>query len=480
MNKADFSPRSAFFVGKGVKMKILKFGGTSLKDASVIQQVARIVTDRQPDIALVVSAFAGITDRLIRAARQAAQGNTAYTQEEKAIEEHHLAMIRELFPSDRQSSVISQVLLTLNDLHDILHGIFLLRELSPRVLDFVMSFGERLSAYILSEFLNENGTKARYLDARRCVKTNENFGRARVLYEQTNAAIRDCFADQTDVAVITGFIASTLNGETTTLGRSGSDFTASIFAAALRAEEIEIWTDVDGVMTADPQMVPSAFTVPFLSYEEAMELSHFGAQVVHPATMQPALEAHIPIRIKNTFRPEAAGTVIGRQKVKWPYAIKSLTAVREVALISVIGSGMIGETGIAGRIFSTLAREEINIILISQASSEHSVCFAVAPHCAQKARQALQKELRLELLEKRVNRIQVEPQLSIIAVVGENMRRTPGIAGKVFMALGEKKINIVAIAQGSSELNISLVLAADDLPSALNAIHRTFFERENV
>ncbi len=461
-------------------MKILKFGGTSLKDASMVRRVARIVTAHPSDIALVVSAFAGVTDRLIRAARLAAQGTPAYAEEEKAIEQLHLAMIRDLFPSDRQSSVISQVLLNLKDLHDILHGIFLVRELSPRVLDFVMSFGERLSAYILAEFLKEHDLNAHFLDARRCVKTNENFGKARVLYDQTNAAIRDYFDSHQGIAVITGFIASTENGETTTLGRSGSDFTASVFAAALQADEIQIWTDVDGVMTADPQMVSSAFTVPFLSYEEAMELSHFGAQVVHPATMQPALEAQIPIRIKNTFRPQATGTVIGRQKARWPYAIKSLTAVREVALVSVIGSGMIGETGIAGRIFSTLAREAINIILITQASSEHSVCFAVAPHCAQKARNALQKELRLELLEKRVNRIQVEPQLSIIAVVGDNMRRTPGIAGKVFMALGQKKINIVAIAQGSSELNISLVLARDDLPSALNAIHQTFFGKADL
>ncbi len=456
-------------------MKILKFGGTSLKDAQQIQRVSRIITRQQQPFIVVVSAFAGVTDCLIRAAQMAAEGDDSYRNIEKELEERHLDMVRRLLPSTAQSAVISQVLLMLNDLHDLLHGVYLLRELSARVLDYVMSFGERLSALIISETLKGQNVSAVYVDARKLIKSNERFGRAQILYDSTFEAIRTFFKHQTGIPVVTGFIASTLQGETTTLGRSGSDFTASVLGAALAAHEIQIWTDVSGVLTADPQRVSEAFTIPMLTYEEAMELSHFGAQVVHPATMQPALEAQIPIRIKNTFHPQEAGTLIGLQTQDWPYPIKSLSSVSEVALVSVIGSGMLGETGIAGRIFSTLARESINIILITQASSEHSVCFAVTPSCALRARKALEKALRLELLEKRVNRIQVEDDLAIIAVVGENMRRTPGIAGKVFQALGERNINITAIAQGSSELNISLVVERQNLTEALNAIHRRFF-----
>ncbi len=456
-------------------MNILKFGGTSLKDAQQIKRVVSIIRAQERPGVVVVSAFGGVTDCLLQAAQKAAAGDASYSELEKKLEERHLETVRRLMPGAQQSAVISQMLLMLNDLHDLLHGVFLLRELTARVADYVMSFGERLSAFVISEILKQNNVPALFVDARKLIKTNERFGRAQILYEPTFAAIRQFFAGMNAIPVVTGFIASTLKGETTTLGRSGSDFTASVFGAALGAKEIQIWTDVDGVLTADPQLVPQAFTIPGLTYEEAMELSHFGAQVVHPATMQPALEAHIPIRIKNTFNPDHPGTLIGQESPAWPYPVKSLSSVKEITLISVIGSGMLGETGIAGRIFSTLAREAINIILITQASSEHSVCFAVAPSCARRARQALTKEFRLELMEKRVNRIQIEEGLAIIAVVGENMRRTPGIAGQVFQALGERRINITAIAQGSSELNISLVVAREQLKEALQVVHQRFF-----
>ena len=459
-------------------MKILKFGGTSLKDEDRVRQVADIILAQKDSVAVVVSAFAGVTDRLIRMAEKAAKGDKSYLQDEKNLEEKHISIAKVLIDSKNQSLMVSRIILKFNDLHDILHGIFLVRELSPRMLDVVMSFGERLSAFILANVLHGKNSEAYYLDARSLIRTNRRFGKAGVDYQKTFTLIRKHFNENNGLPVITGFIGATSEGETTTLGRSGSDFTASIFGAALKADEIQIWTDVNGVLTADPAIVTDAFTIPDLSYEEAMELSHFGAEVVHPATMQPALEAHIPIRIKNTLNPQAAGTVIGQPARDWKFPIKSLSSVKEVALVNVIGSGMIGETGIAGRIFSTLAREKINIILITQASSEHSVCFAVSPACAQRAKQALEKELKLELLEKRVNRVQVESDLSIIAVVGENMRRTPGIAGQVFQALGRQQINISAIAQGSSELNISLVIARKDLADALNAIHQQFFNRK--
>ncbi len=459
-------------------MIILKFGGTSLENAGRISRIIDIIKERQAKYgrtAVVVSALGGVTDDLIRSAQLAAKGDRSYSKIEEQLEQRHLQTVRGLIPSKAQSSVLSHIISELNDLHDVLHGVYLVRELSARVLDFVMSFGERLSAYILSEALNERGIAAEYLDARQVVKTNDRFGSALVQYESTFKLIRQYFESRSDLQIVTGFIGSTMNNETTTLGRGGSDFTASIFGAALQVKEIQIWTDVNGVLTADPQKVPEAFTIPQLTYEEAMELSHFGAKVVHPSTMQPALDKKIPIRIKNTLNPSAAGTLIGHTANDSPLIIKGLSSVDDVALINVIGSGMVGVAGIAGRIFGALARKGINVILISQASSEHSVCFAVLPHYAQKAKKAIEAELRLELYERRVNRVAVEKDLAVIAAVGENMRRTKGIAGKVFQALGKNGVNIVAIAQGSSELNISMVISKKELSKALKAIHSEFF-----
>ena len=464
-------------------MLVLKFGGSSLGTVHRIQQVAEIIqtTARDnPELAVVVSAFGGVTNQLIQTAQQAAEGNDAYQETLKWIEEKHLQTVRELLPARSQTQTSMFIMQELTNLRNVLHGLYLVKELSARTLDYVMSFGERFSAYIVAQLLQHQGLPAFYLDARRVIRTDNSFGGARVNYAITNKNIQAFFAQQEGIAVITGFIASTENHQTTTLGRSGSDFTASIFGAALHASEIQIWTDVDGVLTADPRMVPEAFTIPELSYEEAMELSHFGATVVHPRTMQPALETHIPIRIKNTFNPQHPGTVICRQPAPSAYAIKGISSIPRIGLINVSGTGMIGATGIAGKIFTALAGQEINIILISQASSEHSICFGVLPEDAPKAQQVLKKALRLELLEKTVGDIQVETDLAVVAVVGENMRHTAGIAGKVFSALGSANINIVAIAQGSSELNISLVVHQRDLQSALQTIHGAFFSHREV
>ncbi|MHB2153545.1 aspartate kinase [Calditrichota bacterium GD2] len=459
-------------------MKILKFGGTSLENAGRIDRVTTIIRNlvqSKEQIAVVVSAFGGVTDLLIQAAKKAAIGDGRYSELEQQIEDRHVHLIRELITVQNQSHALAHIIRQLNDLHDVLHGVFLVRELSARVLDFIMSFGERLSAFIVAEVLKEKNITAQFLDARQLIKTNDRFGQAQVLWPDTLANIQQYFQKQNALQVITGFIASTLKNETTTLGRSGSDYTASIIGAALNAQEIQIWSDVNGVMTADPRQVPEAFTLPRLTYEEAMELSHFGAQVIHPRTMQPALDKKIPIRIKNTLNVKHPGTVISAQANAWPYPIKAISSLDAIALVSVIGSGMIGVTGIAGRIFTALARKGINIILISQASSEHSICFGVLPASATPARKALERELKLELMEKTVNKIQVENDLSVIAVVGEKMRRTRGIAGRAFSALGHSGINIVAIAQGSSELNISLVVEQKDLTAALQAIHKEFF-----
>ncbi|HHE55506.1 MAG TPA: aspartate kinase [Caldithrix abyssi] len=462
-------------------MKILKFGGTSLQNANRVNQTTDIIrqrTENDSKLAVVVSAFAGVTDLLISAAQNAAAGDESYKTIVQTLEDIHLNIAQKSLSVQNQSRALAKIVSSLNDLHDVLHGVFLVRELSARVLDFVMSFGERLSAFIVTEVLKEKGVNAEYLDARQVIKTNDHFGQAAVLWDETNEKIQRLFKNKQKLLVITGFIASTKQNETTTLGRSGSDFTASIFGAALDVEEIQIWTDVDGVMTADPRKVPSAFSIPQITYEEAMELSHFGAQVIHPRTMQPALEKKIPIRIKNTLNPQHPGTVISDQSNNWPWSIRGLTSLDSIALVSVIGSGMIGVTGIAGRVFSALAREKINIILISQASSEHSICFAVLPEYSLQAKNALEKELKLELIERTVNKVIVEDNLSIIAVVGEKMRRTRGIAGKVFSSLGQHGINIVAIAQGSSERNISFVIDRKDLTNALNAIHSEFFKHQ--
>ncbi len=461
-------------------MKILKFGGSSLADTDRLARVVEIIKAQQENekTAVVVSAFGKVTDQLIAAARQASEGNGHYVTIEQELEQRHLQIIRKLISSKHQSGIITDMFATLNDLHDVLHGVYLVREISPRVLDFVMSFGERLSAFILSRVLNEQHIKSEFLDARKVIKSNERFGSALVQMETTTRLIRKYFEQHKDLQVITGFIASTPQNETTTLGRSGSDFTASIFGAALKAREIQIWTDVDGFLTADPRKVPQAFTISSLSYDEAMELSHFGAHVVHPSTMQPALDNKIPIRVKNTLNPAAPGTLIHQKSNGSGWLIKGLSSIDEVALISVIGSGMLGETGIAGRIFSALARNQINIILITQASSEHSVCFAVRPEEAAAAKSALEEALRLQLIERRVNKITVEKNLALIAVVGEHMRRTKGIAGRVFSALGDHDVNIVAIAQGSSELNISMAVKKNELSRALQAIHHNFFEKK--
>ncbi len=311
------------------------------------------------------------------------------------------------------------------------------------------------------------------------VKTDENFGLARVNKQLTYEKIKAHFANNKKIQIITGFIGSTENDETTTLGRGGSDLTASLFAAALETADLEIWIDVSGVMSADPDKVKNAFSITEMTYEEAMEMSHFGAKVIYPPTIQPALEKKIPLRIKNTFVPQFSGIVI-REKVakKNNYLIKGISSIERVSLLRIQGSGMIGVAGIAARLFGALAKEKINIILITQASSEHSICLAIKPEEASHAKKTIEQEFFLERQAKLVDEIVIESKLSIIAIVGENMRQTPGIASKLFQALGESEINVIAIAQGSSELNISVVLNFADEPKALNVIHHKFFNLE--
>ncbi len=458
-------------------MKVLKFGGSSVANAERITNIIKIALEKRKEtpVAVVVSAFSGITDSLIEMANLAVNQNHKYLEIFEEIKNRHLKTAEELISKERINHVQNVIKITLQELEDLLHGISLIKELSPKSLDFIMSFGERLSAYIISEAVSTYGTTAEFLDARTLVKTNNDFGSAKVDFEETNGNIQKYFGEHRALQIITGFIGSTKENETTTLGRGGSDYSASIFGAALHGEEIEIWTDVNGVMTADPRKVKKAFSLKSLTYIEAMELSHFGAKVIHPPTMQPAMRKNIPLRIKNTFEPSHPGTIIGNENFKHEHLIKGITSIKEVALLRLEGSGMFGVAGISKRLFGALAKEKISVILISQASSEHSICFAISPKESEKAKNLIDEEFATEIAGNLVNEIIVEKDKSIIAVIGENMRHKSGIAGKVFSALGENAINISAIAQGSSELNISIVISQKDEIKALNVLHDSFF-----
>lgn len=457
-------------------MNVLKFGGSSVATPERIKSVIEIIRPRLQEgpMAIVFSAFGGVTDNLIRLSDLSLQGDISYGDELAQLEKRHVDVVRALINVKRQSSVLAQVKFIFNELEDILHGIYLIRERTPRTLDFVMAFGERLSAYIIAEVMKGMDIDAHFLDARKVIRTDDTFGNAHVDFDVTNQLIRDYFRRNEGLQIITGFIATSDSNETTTLGRSGSDYTAAIFAGALKASVLEIWTDVDGMMTADPRMVRKAFTVPQLSYQEAMELSHFGARVVFPATMQPAMGNNIPILVRNTFNPGFEGTRISANPTNGKL-IKGISSMNNISLISVEGSGLVGVVGVSMRLFGTLAKEKINVILISQASSEHSICFAVESRFDRLAKVAIEKEFEREISSREMEEVKVEYDFSIVAIVGEGMKHNPGTSGRMFSALGKNGINIFAIAQGSSELNISVVVRQADIAKTLNALHEAFF-----
>lgn len=457
-------------------MKILKFGGSSVATPERILSVIEILQPllAQEPLAVVFSAFGGVTDTLIRLSDLTLTGDASYSQELAACEKRHVDAVRKLIKVQHQSSVLAQVKSIMNELEEVLHGVFLVRERTPRTLDFIMAFGERLSTYIIAEALKDRGIAASYVDARGLIRTDDHFGNARIDFEKTNVQIQQHFKNSVGVQVITGFIASSDKGDTTTLGRSGSDYTAAVLAGALKATTLEIWTDVDGMMTADPRLVKKAFTVRQLSYQEAMELSHFGAKVVFPATMQPAMAHGIPILIKNTFNPRFEGTIIGERTLNGRI-IKGISSMSGISLLSVEGSGLVGVVGVSMRLFGTLASAHINVILISQASSEHSICFAIESRFADQARKAIENEFAFEIRNEAMDPVRVEERLAIIAVVGEGMKHNPGTSGRLFGSLGRNGVNVSAIAQGSSELNISVVINEADVSKALNTLHEAFF-----
>lgn len=459
-------------------MKILKFGGSSISTPKRIEDVVQIVVASHANSsigAVVFSAFGGVTDQLIVMSRHAASGDPLYMDSLVGLKARHHEAASNLLSASFLDTTLHFLEKEFQDLEDLLHGVFLIKECSPRSLDCIVSFGERFSTFILAEAIKGHIPGSTYFDARRLIKTDSSFGHAHLDYEATQVAIGQLLTKFDGVPIVTGFIASSLQEETTTLGRGGSDFTASILGAVLEASVIEIWTDVDGMMTADPRKVKQAYPIPHISFKEAMELSHFGAKVIYPPTLTPAMQKGIPICIKNTFNPFGEGTWIDRDSISSSSFVRGISSIEKISLLCLEGAGMVGVAGIAGRLFAALSKHGINIILISQASSEHSICFAISPDSAEKARSALEKEFALEIRSQMIDPVKIEEHLSIVAVVGENMRKTPGIAGKLFGALGRNGVSSIAVAQGSSELNISVVVSHRDETKALNAIHEEFF-----
>lgn len=461
-------------------MITMKFGGTSVGDIQRLQDVASIVHSYLPQRPVVVaSAMSGVTNLLLETAQLAVQRDTDHVKKNvDALKEKHLNVANTLLKhAVRHKELIHRHAQLIEELSNLYRGVSLLKELSVRSLDAIASFGEILSCLQLAAVLNDHDVVAEFIDSRKLIRTDSHFGEATVDFAVTNENVRRALLPLTDkniVPVVTGFIGSTEDGLTTTLGRSGSDYTGSIIGAAIGSEEIWIWTDVDGVMTADPRYVKGAHVLPEISYREAAEMSYFGAKVIHPKTMMPAIEKNIPIRIKNTFNPSYPGTLISHSTAKTERSVKNITSIDNLSLVSIEGNGMVGVPGISARIFSALARVRVNVMMISQASSEHNVCVVIPQKDCGRALKELRTEFEVDIAKKIVDDINVQENVSIVAVVGEGMRGMRGIAGKTFAAVANANVNIVAIAQGSSELNISLVVEQREVYKAVQAIHDAF------
>ncbi len=459
-------------------MHVLKFGGSSVSNAENIKKVIEIILSNNSDqgIIVVISALGGVTDMLHECGMMASTGNDNFRSLLKTIEYRHLETVRELIPIVQQSGLLSIVKKCCNELEEICDGIFLLQELSARTLDRMLSYGELLSSQIVAAGLQLSGKKNIWVDSRQLISTDANFNNAHVDFKITNKKIKDYFSSRSEqIFILPGFISS-CQKITTTLGRGGSDYTAAIFAAAMDANSLEIWTDVPGMMTADPRIVSNAKTISRISYKEAMELSHFGAKVIYPPTIQPVLRLRIPIHLKNTFAPTDDGTLITSDPVGDEQKIRGISGISKISLLVLEGSGMVGIPGFSRRLFETLSAEKVNVILITQASSEHSICVAIETSLSLRAKEAIDASFSHDIAAGNIEPVSVEQNLAIIAVVGDNMKNHPGISGKMFGALGKNGINVRAIAQGSSERNISAVIAAVDLQKAINVLHEEFFE----
>ncbi|HBH50236.1 MAG TPA: bifunctional aspartate kinase/homoserine dehydrogenase I [Bacteroidales bacterium] len=454
-------------------MKVLKFGGSSVGSPEGLKQVEHIVASHAKPVIVIVSAFQDITNKLEAAAALASTKNTGYTEIFTHISEAYTTAVKKTITTTEQATVLETVTGMLKELAEILEGVYKLNDLTPKVHDRILSFGELISANIIWKAFKD----AQFLDSRDLIVTDSNYGNAQIDFAHTNKNIEKALKEFNGICVVPGFIAADSEGNTTTIGRGGSDFSAAIYAAALNADILEIWTDVDGFMTADPRKVNKAFAIKSLSYAEAMELSHFGARVVYSPTIQPTFQKKIPIRIKNTFDTDAAGTLISEKSIapNEEIPVKGVSSIDDIDLITLQGPGMVGTKGTSSRLFGALADKDVNIILITQASSEYSITFAISPKDTEKAVRSIEAEFEREIHIRNEVNIVVEKDLSIIAIVGEGMKNVPGISATLFQSLGRNGISVIATAQGSSELNISVVIRKGQLKKALNVIHEGFF-----
>ena len=461
-------------------MKVLKFGGTSVANSASIARVMSII-QQEEQCTVVVSALGGVTDLLLQAMEQAAQNDDNYTTVFPRLEERHLEVIKGFIPAKSQSGLISFVKVELNRLETLLEGIAMLQEITPKAADKVASFGEHLSSTIIAAVFRENNIDVRLLDGLDLIETNIQNNRQIIHWKNTAKKVNSLYASSTaNVTLVPGFIAKNSKGENTTLGRGGSDFTAAILANILEASSLEIWTDVSGMFTAHPKIVAQANPINQLSYLEAMELSHFGAKVIYPPTLQPLVEKNIPVYIKNTFSTEDKGTLITHAKSTLNgQVVKGISHIDNVSLVSLEGSGMVGIPGFSKRLFEALSIQNINVIMITQASSEHSICIGLRSKDAQRAKEIIDEEFAFEISLNKVDPALVENDMVNVAMVGDDMKNHQGISGKMFSTLGMNNVNIRAIAQGASERNISIIITKKDTHKALNCLHEAFFE-ENI
>lgn len=458
-------------------MKVLKFGGTSVNGAQNIKRVAQICKKNKAPYVVVVSAMSGVTNILQEMSSQACKGEEIWHDQLQKMEKDHLEVINELFAPMERARILSRVKCHFNELEELLTGVQVIQELSARVKDRILGYGELLSAFLMAQYI-PNG---KFVDAREILVTDNRFGDARILPQESQQNIDNQLNDPLQIPVVSGFIGATKKGIPTTLGRGGSDYTASYLAAALEARQLEIWSDVDGMMTADPRITSRAVTLPHLSYAEAMELSHFGAKVIFAPALQPVCQANIPTLLKNTFNPEGEGSRIHNMEISnTGQPVKGVSSQKDIALVNLKGSGLMGEAGISARFFKALAAASVNVILISQSSSEYSISIAIKQEDAHNAKKALDKAFRSEIENGEVNPVEIQGGKSIVAIIGDQMRMTPGISGKLFMALGRNGISVEAIAQGCSERNISFVIQSHHQKKAVEAIHNSFFMNNYV
>jgi len=453
-------------------MKVLKFGGSSIGTPERIRSVKKIIEAESLPCVAVVSAFEGVTDSLKKTSELASLHNPGYGNSLDELYSRHISFAKDLLTGQNLDIALKKIEEFFDELKEILNGIFLVRELSKYSLDKVLSAGERISALIISLFFD----RCILIDTREIIKTDDNFGNAAVDFESSSKLIRERIIGKNNLYCVPGFISSTSTGETTTLGRGGSDYTAAIIAAAVNAVALEIWTDTDGFMTADPKKVEKAYAIRSLTYSEAIELSHFGAKVIYTPSLRPVYKKQIPVYVKNSFNPKSEGTVISEKSTNGTISpIKGISSIDHIDLITLQGTAMVGVTGTSMRLFGALANKNINIVLITQASSEYSITFAIDPQYTKQASEAINLEFSREITYSRELNVSIEHDLSIIAIVGEKMKNTPGISAILFRSLARNGISVIATAQGSSELNISVVIRNENLKRALNAIHDGFF-----